>query len=106
MKTLCLKFSQRAESREKEGASVESGSEGRQQMGVDDNTHRSQRQRPRSSHHSWEGGEEEEEEEKEKKEGKGMGGAVGAVVGKKQTGPNYRNHNESVSRGTLLPEKH
>lgn len=31
---------------------------------------------------------------------------VGMMVGKNQTGPNYRNHNESVSRGTLLPGKH
>lgn len=31
--------------------------------------------------------------------------SVGALVGKNQTGPNYRNHNESVSRGTLLPGK-
>lgn len=34
------------------------------------------------------------------------GEAAGALVGKNQTGPNYRNHNESVSRGTLLPGKH
>lgn len=33
---------------------VKSGSEGRQQMGVDDNTHRSQQQRPRSPLHSSE----------------------------------------------------
>lgn len=31
---------------------------------------------------------------------------VGVLVGKNQTGPNYRNHNESVSRETLLPGKH
>lgn len=31
--------------------------------------------------------------------------SLGAPVGKNQTGPNYRNHNESVSRGTLLPAK-
>lgn len=31
---------------------------------------------------------------------------VGVLVGKNQKGPNYRNHNESVSRGTLLPGKH
>lgn len=31
--------------------------------------------------------------------------SLGAPVGKNQTGPNYRNHNESVSRRTLLPGK-
>lgn len=40
-------------------------------------------------------------------EGGGGGGwGAGGLVGKNQTGPNYRNHNESVSRGTLLPGKH
>lgn len=80
----------------------ESEWEDRQQMGVSDNTHRSQQQRPRSPLHCWgEGrgirgvmGEEGEEE------------VVGVLVGKNQTGPNYRNHNESVSRETLLPGKH
>lgn len=38
--------------------------------------------------------------------GEGGEGLVGVLVGKNQTGPNYRNHNESVSRGTLLPGKH
>lgn len=39
-------------------------------------------------------------------EEKGEEEVVGVLVGKNQTGPNYRNHNESVSRGTLLPGKH
>lgn len=39
-------------------------------------------------------------------EEKGEEEVVGMLVGKNQTGPNYRNHNESVSRGTLLPGKH
>lgn len=40
------------------------------------------------------------------REEKGEEEVVGKLVGKNQTGPNYRNHNESVSRGTLLPGKH
>lgn len=39
-------------------------------------------------------------------EEKGEEVVVGMWVGKNQTGPNYRNHNESVSRGILLPGKH
>lgn len=65
-------------------------------MGVDEHTTGSLQQRPWSPLHAGEG----------VTEGKGEKEVVGMLVGRNQTGPNYRNHNESVSRGTLLPGKH
>lgn len=47
-----------------------------------------------------------EEEDMEQQRRRGEEVAAGALVGKNQTRPNYRNHNESVSRETLLPGKH